>query len=621
MNKLRMIFCFGILLLNQSLSAQESERWYKVSLGGNPVGYSYENINVSESQTKTLLESNIKIGRLGNSVEMETKISYYEKNDALSLINSEINVSNEKKIEEIEIKPGYVLVQSHEHSREITLDKVLHGPMQITDLIQNKVLKNQETIQYTTYSPEFGMILSGEVKFIAEDNILINGSEINAFLLEERYLELPITRKKWVNEKGQLLKSIEPNPFGEMEIVLTTKENAFYAFSNSVELPENAYGQTMAYSNYRLPMARSVSSIKIKITHKKPELGFPDLTRHNQKVISQSENEVILQLNKPILAKSNLSPVIPIEYLEPNSTLDNSDKFLIEKTKEVIGNETDPWKKTMLITQWVNQNMAFDAGIALADSREVIRDLKGTCVSYAILTATMCKAADIPSRFLMGYVYVDGAWGGHAWAEVSIDGNWVPIDAAVPNDSFIADAARFAMISSSLKSGTGELNISGLQLFGNIDIETLEYSLDKTSKNINIKKPYSIDQDTYNNPGLGFSMEKLTDYEFSDLDRFYPETIILKQTNGNSEVKLEHLSFGLVERTESQIEELLKGVDITEAPEQFFMGNFQGHKVFGADKSLAIIKVDSDVLLLTAGGEAHNHLLDLALEKIKLNNN
>ena len=68
MNKLRMIFCFGILLLNQSLSAQESERWYKVSLGGNPVGYSYENNEVSATQTKTLLESNIKIGRLGNSV-------------------------------------------------------------------------------------------------------------------------------------------------------------------------------------------------------------------------------------------------------------------------------------------------------------------------------------------------------------------------------------------------------------------------------------------------------------------------------------------------------------------------------------------------------------------------
>src|SRR5690606_28462032 len=122
------------------------------------------------------------------------------------------------------------------------------------------------------------------------------------------------------------------------------------------------------------------------------------------------------------------------------------------------------------------QNMSFDAGIALADSREVMRDLKGTCISYAMLSATLCKEVGLPARYLMGYVYVDGAWGGHAWTEVNIKGHWIPIDAAVPNESSIADAARFHMLQSSLKSGVGELNIAGLQLFSNIDVEILEYS-------------------------------------------------------------------------------------------------------------------------------------------------
>lgn len=616
MNKLKVILALVFILVVSALSAQESERWYAVSIGGNPVGYFFERHETVDEQSRTLSEMNIKIGRLGSSVEMETKSTHFERNGKLTGINSELNISNEKKVESVEVKSNHLLIQSQGHSRELPLDTILSGPKQIEQLIQNEIANNRNNIRYTTYAADFGMYITGIIKFIGAEKISINGTQVKATIIEESFVELPVNRKKWVNDKGELLKSAEPNPFGEMEVIWTSKENALYALNNSVELPEDQYGNSMAYSNIRLPKARSISSIKIKITHKKTELGFPNLSGDYQHIISKTDNEVILQIKKPNLPTNIQTQTSLDEYLAPNAYLDNNDELLIQKSKEIIGDETDEWEKAKLITKWVSQNMSFDPGIALADSREVMRDLKGTCISYAMLSATLCKAVGLPARYLMGYVYVDGAWGGHAWVEVNIKGHWIPIDAAVPNESSIADAARFHMLQSSLKSGVGELNIAGLQLFSNIDVEILEYSYEDKTNDVTTKTPYRIERDTYINDGLKFSMAKLPGFEFSDLGKFYPEEIVLKQKDSQSEITLEHISYGLHEKTENRIKEILNEINTQNKPKHLSKGRYEGLKIVGTEKSVAVIKDGPDFLLMTTTGSAHSKLLDQALEKI-----
>ena len=59
----------------------------------------------------------------------------------------------------------------------------------------------------------------------------------------------------------------------------------------------------------------------------------------------------------------------------------------------------------------------------------------------------------IPSRVAMGYAYLNGMFGGHAWTEVLAGERWIPLDAALTSDG-VADAARFAFTWSSLENGT-----------------------------------------------------------------------------------------------------------------------------------------------------------------------
>ena len=49
-----------------------------------------------------------------------------------------------------------------------------------------------------------------------------------------------------------------------------------------------------------------------------------------------------------------------------------------------------------------------------------------------MLFATMARAAGIPAREVSGFIYMGDetkAFGAHAWNEIVLDGNWVPVAA------------------------------------------------------------------------------------------------------------------------------------------------------------------------------------------------
>ena len=181
--------------------------------------------------------------------------------------------------------------------------------------------------------------------------------------------------------------------------------------------------------------------------------------------------------------------------------------------------------------------MTFDLGIAFAPSSEVIRNLRGTCAEYAILLATLARAAGIPSRYLMGIVYLNGIWGGHAWTEMLIDGTWVPMDAAV-NGPGAADAARFYFAQSSLDAGPGDSLAAAQQIFGSIAIDVLEYRLNGKTIRVEPGAPLSTgsEGDRYTNTGLGLSVRAPAGFSFADMDKVWPDKtlVALKSADGRS---------------------------------------------------------------------------------------
>ena len=62
---------------------------------------------------------------------------------------------------------------------------------------------------------------------------------------------------------------------------------------------------------------------------------------------------------------------------------------------------------------------------------EIIKQRRGDCSEHALLFTALARASGIPAREVLGLTYLnDGlqAFGWHAWCEVAVNGQWVPVD-------------------------------------------------------------------------------------------------------------------------------------------------------------------------------------------------
>ncbi|HEY7328231.1 MAG TPA: transglutaminase-like domain-containing protein [Gemmataceae bacterium] len=125
----------------------------------------------------------------------------------------------------------------------------------------------------------------------------------------------------------------------------------------------------------------------------------------------------------------------PADCLESCYFIDCGDARVKEMARRAAGSEKDAWSKALRIERWVKQNMRVDNAAPLGPASDVARHLRGDCRQYALLTAALCRAEDIPARTAIGLLYVEKnrrpMMGFHMWTEVWIDGQWLGLDATL----------------------------------------------------------------------------------------------------------------------------------------------------------------------------------------------
>jgi hypothetical protein len=265
-----------------------------------------------------------------------------------------------------------------------------------------------------------------------------------------------------------------------------------------------------------------------------------------------------------------------------------------------------------MIRDWVNRNMHLNAGITMAPSSEIIRNMEGTCVSYATLTTTLCRAAGIPARYLVGSVYLDGMWGGHAWVEVLINNSWIPIDGSMASPGGIADAARFYFSRSAANNGIGEGFIFAAQVWSLVTVDILEYVVDGNTFTVS-EKLYTLDGTGYFNPGLGIRMKKLNSFEFTDVDKMYPENILLKLQNKTTGDQVELYQELLLPK--STLERVAlnysKTNNVDGTPTKVTIKGKQGIQILSPERSILAVENGSDIYVFVVKHSNPKRLLEL----------
>jgi hypothetical protein len=522
--------------LSARVLADTADLWYVIKIAGQPAGYVHEETKAKEQGLKTDSEMRIVLNRLGSRVEIGFFSASEETPEGLLRhVSYEMTASSQATKSEADISEGKIQIRSESGGKTYTstlnYTGELYGPEGIRRLTAAGLRNPGDKVTIQTYVAEASLIGKITRTVLSLESIKIGIREVAALKVEEVLEGLPIKRTGWLDEQGNLLRQDEPGPFGMIEVWRSEKSAALAAASGR-ELPQEVFQSSIVRTNIRLPRALPLDYLKLRLIHRRPELGWPDLEIAGQKVLAKTEKEVILEIRRPEAAPGAVFPVAKTEtnrqYLEPNAFIQSDDAEILRLAKELAGTERDAFRAALRLERWVAENMKFDLGIVFAPATEIIRDRRGTCVGFATLLATLARADGLPSRIVMGYVYALGMFGGHAWAEVMIGEKWVPFDAAVVNAG-VADATRISLAASSLAEGIGEISLGAAQqVFGQVEIEILGYHAGGKGYSVSPgAEPFSITGNRYDNPWLGIRLEKPAGFQFGKTDAVWPDRTVI----------------------------------------------------------------------------------------------
>ncbi|MBV9397911.1 MAG: transglutaminase domain-containing protein [Bryobacterales bacterium] len=527
-----------IFLLCFATALHAADRWYEIRIAGQPSGYQHSTMEALENGgTRSTEETVIVINRLGAKVEITMKaVSVENAAGDLVSVREETSQSQQTIVTEAELRGNKILLRSsagsNSYDRSMPLRAPVCGPASFNRLIVERLKKAGDQASCRVYAPSIGSPFKSSRTLVgieAHDGV-------QALRVKTELDGIPGMMTELLDTEGQTLESEREMPFGKMVVRSVSRETALQA-AGGAELPAESFDRTLARSNVRFADAREIERMKLKLTHKNPELGWPAFTSAMQTVIERTPSSLILEVARPE-RKAATENIAEAPFLKPNQILQSDDPEVIRLAQSIGGDEPDRYKAARKLQDWVAANMSFNLGVALTPASEVVRNRQGTCMAYSVLLASMARALGIPSRLAGGYIYVAGIWGGHAWVEVLVDNQWLPLDAAGYRPG-LADAARIQFGSYTAEDNLGRFVAAGSQMYGNIDIAVLEYTIGgKTVRVAEGERRYTVSGDEYRSEGLGISVRKPEGFTFSKLDATYPDNTILEIQNGPSKVTL-----------------------------------------------------------------------------------
>ncbi|HEX3765794.1 MAG TPA: transglutaminase domain-containing protein [Kofleriaceae bacterium] len=391
-------------------------RWLALELGGEPVGRSHEVVDaVAGGGFATRQATELKIGRLGKVVEMATDFTLTEDAQGeLRAVRGETRLSRQVTTSEVSFAAG---------AEDFEAVPVDGAP---TRLLRVKVVPEGEGRGHTV----------------------------------------------WIDASGRELRTEVALPFGKM---IASQVRAEPRMPGG-ELPGDVFIKTLIRSNVRLPDPRSLDKLVVRVELDEAAARLPPVDSADERVTGQDAHGAVIEIARVAPpARGAAGDLVGPEYLGASAIIDPSEPGVRAIAAEANDGAADPWDQAQRLTRWVTAHMTFDAGIAFAPAAELVRDRHGTCAGYAVLLASLLRAAHIPARLDLGLVYAGGIFGGHAWVEAWIGGRWVPLDAALPGDGS-ADAARIALARGALDHGVGAMSLAFGQVVGHARIRVLGYA-------------------------------------------------------------------------------------------------------------------------------------------------
>ncbi len=159
----------------------------------------------------------------------------------------------------------------------------------------------------------------------------------------------------------------------------------------------------------------------------------------------------------------------PLVYRQP-TTFTKTNRLLTELRDAALDGANDGWlDKAHRLCGAVSDAIAYTPGATASNTTaaEALELGKGVCQDMTHALIALAHSADMPARYVTGYLFTDDEEGeaAHAWAELHVDGlGWIGFDPAnqcCPDERYIRlgsgrDAREAAPIRGVSRGGAGE---------------------------------------------------------------------------------------------------------------------------------------------------------------------
>lgn len=249
--------------------------------------------------------------------------------------------------------------------------------------------------------------------------------------------------------------------------------------AQNIDYLNTADGYTLTVKSQRaFPNVYNVNQAQIQVKWKDIPFEKFNFEDNRQKVAKQTssdnEYEVILEITRPTPPSTEIEAPVQDEkfaaFLEESEYIKPNDPSVQQHLEVIRMGETNAHLIVQNILRWIQANIKTDMIAETLTGPEVLEKKRGKCSEYAILFASLARAAGIPTKIALGEANQGDRWLGHMWNEVWLD-SWIAVDPSA--GTFVTGPSHLKFVDSETVMGTQDVR---WKLVDNLSIEILDFT-------------------------------------------------------------------------------------------------------------------------------------------------
>lgn len=461
-------------ITSTSLSIKNvQDDWMEIYLKDQKIGYSTTRISPLGKDYLIYEEIVLNFNLMGQASLMRTSTrsivdqGFLLKSFMLKIDSGVVNFRVSGKVEDRRMQ-----IEVGEGKRKKTHTISLSGPpvigSGISQFFKSRPLVVGESFKFFLFDPSTMTQKPVVIKVAAKEPLVINRLKYSTYrLVTEMWGQNLIF---WLNEKGDVLKEK-----GFMGLTLVR--------SNAATAPRNLEGGKV-YDFYEMASidvkrklidADKLTSLRLKVeglrdTHFATDVLNRGRQRFRDGILKITREKRPLKATYEVPLPDQSGEMKP--YLRPEFNIQSDDKRMVEKAREIVGDQRDPVAVSKKLLGWVYNNVEKRPVISVPSAVEVLKTRVGDCNEHAVLLTALLRAAKIPARECVGLVYANGRFFYHAWTEAYL-GGWISMDATL--NQMPTDATHIKLVHGGLERQT-EI----IALIGKLKLNIVDYGYDQT---------------------------------------------------------------------------------------------------------------------------------------------